>query len=272
MRPRPRTSRRRRRLGQHFLTDPRVLERQLEYADLRPDDVVLEIGPGLGVLTRRLAERVKRVVAVELDPAMIAELERQGLTAKNVNVVRGDAAKIDYRELGPFTKVVANLPYVASSPITFQLFRASFERAVLMYQWEFAVRMTAKPGDANYGRLAAACAYQAHAEILERVPPTAFTPPPEVTSALVRLTPHTKPPFLVGSRDSYAALLRVLFSTRRKTIRATLKRHYRGLGLASWPQVEAVLESTNVGERRPEELAPVELGRLDAALEASRHA
>ncbi|HLE48017.1 MAG TPA: 16S rRNA (adenine(1518)-N(6)/adenine(1519)-N(6))-dimethyltransferase RsmA [Candidatus Thermoplasmatota archaeon] len=271
MKPRPRTSRRRRRLGQHFLTDLRVLDRQLDYADLQPDDVVLEIGPGLGVLTRRLAERVARVVAVELDPAMIAELDRKGLATDNVHVVRGDAAKMDYRELGGFTKVVANLPYSASSPITFQLLRVPFRAAVLMYQLEFAERLTAAPGEPEYGRLAAACAYHARAEILERVPPGAFTPPPAVKSALVRLTPHGTPPFRVGSAESYAELLRVLFSTRRKTIRATLKRQHGELNLSPWSSVEGALDVLDVGERRPEELTPPELGRLDHALEALRH-
>lgn len=271
MRPRPRTSRRRRSLGQHFLTDRRVLERILGYADLAADDTVLEIGPGLGVLTRRLAETVRRVVALELDPTMIEELERQGLAAKNVQVIRGDAARFDYAALGPIDKVVANLPYSASSPITFQLFRVPFQRAVLMYQLEFAQRLTAAPGEADYGRLAAACAYHARAEILERVPPTAFTPPPEVKSAIVRLTPHARPPFAVGSPDSYSELLRVLFSTRRKTIRATLRRHHEEIGLPDWVAVDGALEALSVGDRRPEELTPPDLGRLDATLEALRH-
>ncbi|MBI2077809.1 MAG: ribosomal RNA small subunit methyltransferase A [Euryarchaeota archaeon] len=271
MRPRARTSRRRRSLGQHFLTDRRVLERIVGHADLLPEDTVLEIGPGLGVLTRRLSETVRRVIAIELDPAMVEEIERQGLTAKNVEVFRGDAARFDYASLGRIDKVVANLPYAASSPITFQLFRVPFTRAVLMYQLEFAQRLTAAQGTDDYGRLAAACAYHAKAEILERVPPTAFTPPPEVTSAVVRLTPHAKPPFPVGSPGSYAELLRVLFSTRRKTIRATLKRHHPELGHAQWAPVEAALNGLAVAERRPEELTPQELGRLDATLEALGH-
>lgn len=268
-RPGPRT---RRRLGQHFLTDARVLERQLGYAELAREDVVLEIGPGVGALTQRLAPRVRRVIAVELDPRMLAELERRGLTRQNVEIIHADAAKLDYSTLGPFNKVVANLPYAASSPITFRLLRTRFDLAVLMYQYEFAQRMVASPGSAEYGRLAAARAYYAQAELLERVPPGVFRPPPRVDSALVRLRPNPEPPFSVDSPESYENLLRVLFSTRRKTIRSTLRRGHKRLGISAWPPVEETLKARGFAERRPEELTPQELGALDVALGRLRRA
>lgn len=258
-------ARRRRRLGQHFLVDERVLERQLRYAELEPADVVLEIGPGLGALTRRLRELVRSVIAVELDPAMVRELRKRGLDDGRVRVVQADAAKLDYATLGPFDKVVANLPYSASSPITFRLLPVRFRLAVLMYQREFAERLAAGPEDPEYGRLSAARAYFADAEILERVPPGAFSPPPEVGSALVRLRPFLRPPFAVAGADSYLELLRVLFSTRRKTLRATLRKHAGALQLPR-ERVEAALERLGVGDRRPEELSPHELGALDVAL------
>lgn len=265
------TSRRRHRLGQHFLTDVRVLERQLRYAELAPTDTVLEIGPGLGVLTQRLRDRVQKVIAVELDPHMIEELRRRGLEDENVTLVHGDAAQLDYTRLGPFNKVVANLPYSASSPITFQLLRLKFERAVLMYQLEFAERLVANQDSSNYGRLSAARAYFADAEILERVPRGAFSPPPDVSSALVLLRPHATAPFPVGSPDSYLELLRIVFSTRRKTLRATLRKQHAELGYGQH-DVEAVLAALGVADRRPEEMTPAELGALDHALRATTRA
>lgn len=264
------TSRRRHRLGQHFLTDARVIERQIRFADLSESDVILEIGPGLGALTKRLLPLVSRVIAIELDPAMIEELERQGLTTKNLQLLKADAAEFDYASLGRIDKVVANLPYSASSPITFRLLRLPIERAVLMYQREFAERMVAPPRSEGYGRLAAAVAFYAKAEILERVPRTAFTPPPEVDSAIVRLTPHPKPPFPVHRPETYEELLRVLFSTRRKTVRSTLRRQHEEIGLHDWGRVEAVLAAVGFADARPEELTPEALGLLDLRLGALR--
>ncbi len=264
------TSRRRHRLGQHFLTDLRVLERQLRYAELNESDTVLEIGPGLGALTQRLREHVKKVIAVELDPGMLDELRRRGLEDEKTQLVQGDAARLDYSQLGGFNKVVANLPYSASSPITFQLLLTKFELAVLMYQLEFAERLVADQTSDNYGRLSAARAYFAEAKILERVPRGAFSPPPDVSSALVMLRPHAKPPFQVGSPESFLAFLRVVFSTRRKTLRSTLKKQHGELGFTA-EHVEAVLARLGVGERRPEEMTPAELGAVDHALSKVHH-
>lgn len=265
-------SRRRKRLGQHFLTEPHVLQRIIDYADLGPDDVVLEIGPGLGALTQRLAPRVKQVIAVELDPNMLQELERRGLGEGNVRLVHGDAARIDYAQLGRFNKVVANLPYSASSPITFALFEAEWDTAILMYQLEFAERLIADERDGEYGRLSAARAYHAKATLLERVGRGAFTPPPDVDSAIVRLERFKAPPFRVGSPPTYNELLRVVFSTRRKTLRATLRRHAASLGVADWDALERVLLELRLADRRPEELEPRQFGELDARLEGLRHA
>jgi 16S rRNA (adenine1518-N6/adenine1519-N6)-dimethyltransferase len=259
------TSRRRHSLGQHFLTDQRVLERQLRYAELSPNDVVLEIGPGLGALTKRLRDEVAKVIAIELDPQMLEELRRRGLEDERVQLVHGDAASLDYTQLGRFTKVVANLPYSASSPITFQLLRLPFELAVLMYQLEFAERLVADQSSADYGRLSAARAYFADARILEKVPRGAFSPPPDVSSALVLLRPFAKPPFAVGSPDTYLEMLRVVFSTRRKTLRSTLRKQHAELGY-SQETTERALERTGFSNHRPEELTPAELGSLDRAL------
>src|SRR2546422_67643 len=134
-------------MGQHFLVDARVAARQVAHAQIRRSDVVLEIGPGLGILTRLLGERAKRVVTIEAD-CRFAEYLRRNLP--DVEVIAGDTLKVDWP---PFNVMASNLPYQISSLVTFRLLEHAFERAVLMYQWEFARRMRAKPGTADYSRL-----------------------------------------------------------------------------------------------------------------------
>lgn len=258
--------RRRKALGQHFLRDARVADRQIEYAELEPDDVVLEIGPGTGFLTRRIAPRVARLIAIEKDSALAKSLLREFPESSNVRIVEADATRADLAAHGPFNKIVANLPYSVSSPITFQLLPLLWDRAVLMYQKEFADRLVAQVGHKDYGRLSAARAYFAAAEYLETVGRGAFQPPPEVSSAIVRLRRHRNPPFEVSSPTDYLELVRVLFSTRRKTIRSTLRHQARALGLASLDGVDPLLDAWGRGDARPEEVAPADLGDLSLRL------
>ncbi|MDD4162730.1 MAG: 16S ribosomal RNA methyltransferase A, partial [Methanothrix sp.] len=135
-------------LGQHFLMDRGAIMRIASYADLQPQDRVLEIGPGPGNLTDALAARAGHVYAVEIDGDLAAQLSGR---FSNVQVINGDALKV---ELPPYNKIVSNLPYQISSAITYRLLSRPFEKAVLMYQWEFARRMRAAPGSEEYGRLA----------------------------------------------------------------------------------------------------------------------
>lgn len=265
-----RTSRRRKALGQHFLTDSRVAERTLGFAELTPEDVVLEIGPGTGVLTRRLAPRVRRLVAVEKDAALARRLAAEFEGVANVEIVEADAVELDYATLGPFGKVVANLPYSVSTPITFRLLPLAWTTAVLMYQLEFAERLVAEVGRDAYGRLSAARAYFAQAELLERVPRTAFQPPPAVASGIVRLRRHRTPPFPVASPAGYLELLRLVFSTRRKTVRASLAHAPQAVGLHDAAAVDHVLEAWGRGGDRPERVPPVDFGRLSLLLAEAR--
>lgn len=268
--PPARTARRRKALGQHFLIDPRVADRQVARAELAPEDEVLEVGPGTGVLTRRIAPRVRRLVAVEKDAALVQRLRPEFAAATNVEIVEGDATEIDYAGLGRFNKVVANLPYSVSTPITFQLLPLDWDVAVLMYQLEFAERLVAEVGRKDYGRLAAARAYFATAELVERVPRTAFQPPPEVASGIVRLQRHRNPPFPVASPERYLELLRIVFSTRRKTLRATLRHQHAALGLPDGETAERVLETWGRGGERPERVPPADFGRLTLLLDEAR--
>jgi 16S rRNA (adenine1518-N6/adenine1519-N6)-dimethyltransferase len=202
--------------GQHILKDENIIRRQIEYAKLTGDETVLEIGPGLGALTFKLAKRSNLVVAIEKDLRMYSHLKDR--IPKNVSLVHADAMEADFPA---FDVVVANLPYQISSPVTFKLLKYKFLRAVLMYQREFADRMMAKCGDRNYSRLAVNVYYHANCRLLEYVPRTAFKPAPEVDSALIELIPR-KSPFSVKNEKLFFEVVKVLFSERRKKIKNSI--------------------------------------------------
>lgn len=245
-------------MGQHFLVDSRVAERQVAHASIGPSDVVLEIGPGLGILTRRLAERAKRVVAIEADRRFAAYL-RQNLP--EVDVIVGDALKVEWPS---FDVLASNLPYQISSPVTFRLLDHPFGRAVLMYQWEFALRMIAKPATADYSRLSVGVYRRASAAILERVPRNAFHPQPRVDSAIVRLDPRPSP-FPLEDPKRYDAVVDALFAHRRKTVENGLRLGWKTL--ASSPEaLEAFLPDVPHRTRRVEELSPEEIALVADAM------
>jgi 16S rRNA (adenine1518-N6/adenine1519-N6)-dimethyltransferase len=239
-----------RRKGQHFLFDKEIISRMSEYADLRSTDRVLEIGPGTGILTAFLAQRAGYVWAVEVDPALAEGLRGR---FRNVDVVRGDALKVD---LPDCNKIVSNLPYQISSQITYRLLKRSFDLAVLIYQKEFAQRMLAEPGQAMYGRLGMAVGYLCQGEILERVPRSAWRPVPQVDSAIVRLRRKETD---VDARG-FMSFVQGLFRQRRKKTRNALL----GMGF-SWKSIEQV-EATLL-DCRPEELSPDEAAHILVSLD-----
>ncbi|MGC9307430.1 MAG: 16S rRNA (adenine(1518)-N(6)/adenine(1519)-N(6))-dimethyltransferase RsmA [Thermoplasmatota archaeon] len=240
------------RRGQHFLVDDRVAERQVAYAALSRDDVVLEIGAGNGALTRHLAEVAGRVIAIEIDAELAVGLENM----ENVELVRRDALEVDFSALH-FNKVVANLPYQISSPVTFKLLEHSFDLGVLMYQKEFAERLVAAPGSDAYARLSVMAQYAADWELLETVSPGAFYPRPKIRSAIVRMTPRP-PLFSVVDEAVFAEVVRALFSHRRKKIRNGLL----AAGLIGREQLEAV----PYVDRRAEDLLPAQIGAISDAV------
>ena len=154
-----------RKTGQNFLIDKKVAEREVEHACIEKNDVVLEIGPGKGTLTTLLAERAQKVVAIEIDNNLFSELRE--FLPENVELIHGDALKIDFETLPKFNKIVSNLPFQISSPITFKFLNSVFSLAILIYQKEFADRMIAKPGSKNYSRLSVAVHYKAQCELIE---------------------------------------------------------------------------------------------------------
>ena len=209
------------RFDQHFLVDRKAIERIAGIIRVE-GRIVLEVGPGRGSLTEALLERGARVVAVEIDPGLVEMLSERFLREIGENrlvVVHGDAVSCP---LPGFDVVVSNLPYSASSKITFRLLETGFEEAVLMYQSEFADRMLAPAGTPECGRLSVMVqTYCAVGRVFD-VPPQAFSPRPKVRSTVLHIVPR-EPLFPIRDRDLYARVVRALFSHRRKTVRNSLK-------------------------------------------------
>jgi 16S rRNA (adenine1518-N6/adenine1519-N6)-dimethyltransferase len=238
-------------LGQHFLIDRDVTERIVHYSELKPDDKILEIGPGEGDLTQALAAHVERVYAVEVDPDLATNLCGR---IPNVNVINADALTV---ELPDYNKIVSNLPYQISSKITYRLLSRPFELAVLMFQREFSRRMQAKVGSKEYGRLAMVVGFFCEVEILECVPKTAFRPVPKVNSSIVRLRPREKRPEVDAM--TFMRLAEGLFRSRRKKVKKALA------AMDVSKEMLATLEPSTL-EKRPEELTPDEAAVIAGAI------
>jgi len=200
------------------VVDLGLLGRMVSYAGVSWEDEVLEIGAGIGNLTRLLAERSRKIIAIERDKRFVKALRERLKDHSNVKIVHGDVLRT---KLPKFNKVVANLPYGISSEVTFRLLDYDFELAVLMYQWEFAERLIAHPGSADYGRLTVNAYYRAEVELLEKVLPSAFFPQPKVFSAVVKLRPR-KPPFEIADERMFFDVVRALFQHRRQKVRNAL--------------------------------------------------
>jgi len=237
----------RKRKGQNFLVDERVANREIEYAQISKEDTVLEIGPGLGILTSRLVERAGRVIAIEYDRGLAKyNQERFG---NKLELIEGDALLIPFPA---FDKIVSNIPYNISSPLIFKILEHRFKLAVIMIQKEFAERMVAQPGDKRYSRLSIGTYYRADCELLEFVPRSRFWPAPEVDSMIIRLVPRD-PPFRVKDEKSFFELVDLLFKYRRKKIGTVLR--MSGIDAKS-------IEHLPYTDRRVDTLAPHEIGIL----------
>ena len=184
--------------GQNFLIDPHVLEKIVAAAEITPEDLVLEIGPGIGTMTQYLCEHAREVVAVEIDRNLIPILEDTLSAYDNVTILREDILKVDLTQIakerngGRPVKVVANLPYYITTPIIMELLESHVpvESITVMVQKEVADRMQAGPGTKDYGALSLAVQYHARPEVVAKVPPNCFLPRPTVGSAVIRLTRH----------------------------------------------------------------------------------
>ncbi|MEL7663798.1 MAG: 16S rRNA (adenine(1518)-N(6)/adenine(1519)-N(6))-dimethyltransferase RsmA [Methanosarcina mazei] len=242
---------------QHFLIDAGYLDRIVAAAELSPQDTVLEIGAGIGNLTERLARRAKKVIAVELDPALVSVLHDRFDAAENIEIIAGDALKVDFPE---FDKVVSNLPYSISSEITFKLLRHKFKLGVLMYQYEFAVRMVSPPGCKDYSRLTIDTFYFADASIVMKVPKGAFQPAPEVDSAVIKLIPRPTP-FEVRDETFFLQFVAAVFSQRRKKLRNAI---LNTSSLLKIPDIKEIVSQLpeDFMNKRAEDLTPEELASV----------
>ncbi|MEA3202759.1 MAG: rRNA (adenine1518-N6/adenine1519-N6)-dimethyltransferase [Thermoplasmata archaeon] len=259
--------RQRKDLGQHFLRDHQVLADVVAAADLRPGHRVLEVGPGPGNLTAALAAAVGpagKVVAIEADPRFAGALKGRW---PNVDVVEGDAVQTDLAALGRFDRIVANLPYLISGPITvafLDLLRHPETRwglAVLMYQKEFGERLLARAGDGAYGRLSVHAARWVHAAKVRDVAPGCFDPPPKVDSIVLALRPHAAPPFAVPDEAVWRAVVDGSFQQRRKQMRNTVPAAVAGLGVPV-ALAGSVLEEMGLAAERPEQVEPTVFAEL----------
>ncbi len=240
---------------QHFLKDKQVLDRIIEYGRLNKSDTVLEIGAGYGNLTQRLAEKAGRVIAYEVDTDLASPLNR----LDNVELISGDVMKQDFPH---FNKVVSNLPYSISSPVTFKLLTYKFELGILMYQHEFARRMVAVPGTKDYGRLSISIQYFSRIEILEVIPGKAFNPAPDVDSAIIRLEPRP-PPYTARNVEFFMKFIKAAFSHRRKRIKNAILNNADFLGI----ERDAIRKlPSDFLNRRAETFYPEELAALSDLL------
>ena len=247
-------TRARKSLGQHFLADTRIAGRILDAADLSSDDVIVEIGPGRGVLTKRMVNRVNRVVAVELDGELAEALPSRLDFPVNLTCVKADARDVDLTELiAPDTsyKVVANLPYYAANPIIRRLLESEPKPDVLvvMVQQEVAKNMVAQPGD--MGILSVATQFYARVKMVCSVSPKSFRPPPKVTSAVVRLDVLPAPAADVASEEGFFTVVRAGFAAPRKQLRNSLS---QGLGIDPIAGGRVLEEAGIDATRRPQTL------------------
>jgi 16S rRNA (adenine1518-N6/adenine1519-N6)-dimethyltransferase len=215
---------RRRALGQHFLHNPRILERIVAAVDPKPGELVLEIGPGRGALTWPLAAKARRVIAVEKDAALIPALEEQ--KPDNVTIIRGDALTVRFQDIlreagtAPPIKIAGNLPYSISGPFLFKFWeeRDLFSRGVFLLQKEVAERIAARPGTKDFAPLSILLQIAFEVKILFKVAPGAFVPPPKVDSALVSFDRRDKPLVDVPNWAGFRKFLNAAFAHRRKTL------------------------------------------------------
>ena len=212
--------------GQNFLIDAHVLQKIIAGAGVTKEDMVVEIGPGIGTMTQYLAESAGTVVAVEIDKNLLPILEETLEDYDNVTVINEDILKLDIQKLvderngGKPIKVVANLPYYITTPIIMGLFESHvpLENMTVMVQKEVAARMRSGPGTKDYGALSLAVQYYADPYVVANVPCNCFMPRPNVDSAVIRLTKHEKPPVYVEDETLMFKMIRAAFNQRRKTL------------------------------------------------------
>jgi len=254
------------RLGQNFLVDSGLLQRLVSYASLSDKDVVLEVGAGLGFLTRLLAQRCRRVLAVEIDSRLVKILKEQLSGLRNVELIESDVLEVS---IPSFNKVVSTPPYSISSPLLFWLLEKEFDCAVLAFQREFAERLNASVGCKEYSRLTVSTYYRADVELLDFVPKELFYPPPDVDSIVVRLKPR-KPPFRVADEKLFSELVQTLFTQRNRKVRKSIIPFLQRQGFGREEALK-IADSILFHDKRVREFAPEDFGAIANEVARKRH-
>lgn len=263
------------RLGQNFLVDENVIETILDTADINKDDIVVEIGSGLGFVTENLVNLAKKVYAVELDDDMIIELSK--IKADNLEIIHNDILKTDLSQFGSNLKIVANIPYYITSPILAHLLgeideldnknRNSVSQIVLMVQYEVAKRLCANENSMSkeFGLLSILAQFWSEVEIIKKVGAKSFFPAPKVDSAIVKLTVKNKPLLELSNYTFFRKVIKSCFATRRKNIKNSLVNS----GFAK-NAVEKTLKKLNINENiRGETLSIKQMGELSEVLKTN---
>ncbi|NTV51486.1 MAG: ribosomal RNA small subunit methyltransferase A [Candidatus Firestonebacteria bacterium] len=264
------------RLGQHFLADTSFLTPILDAAEITPQDAVVEVGPGKGILTKALCAQAGHVLALELDERLANHLhERLGLK-KNLEVRLQDARRVNWEETAAGlrargfaqVKLVSNLPYYLATQMVIHALAApqGCDRLVVMVQDEVARRMCAVPGGKDFSAYSVALQYYGVPSYIVKVPPQAFNPPPKVSSAVVRIDRRPAPPVVLSDPDAFFFIVHAMFTHRRKTVRRCLQGSAGVPGQADW---DRALEKAGIDfRRRPETLSIEELANIVSALQA----
>ncbi len=243
-------------LGQNFLIDENVIETAIEKSDINEEDLVIEIGPGLGTLTKYLLEKAGRVICVELDKKMIDILNERFFLYKNFEVINNDILKVDLNNIIDEAKekyslkkakIVANLPYYITTPIIMKLLenKINIESITVMIQKEVADRLAEIPGGKNTGAITYTVYYYGKTEKLLKVPKTAFIPEPSVTSEVIKINIRKEPPVKVEDEKAFFNLIKVSFLQRRKTLLNSLTNN----GISSKEELTEILRKLNIDER-----------------------
>jgi len=258
-------------LGQNFLTDVNILEGIAEAANITKDDLVLEVGPGLGSLTAELAERAGMVAAVEIDRRLIQVLKDTLKDYSNIEIIHGDILKINVQDElaaviaakgGKWSpealKIVANLPYYITTPVVMALLESGMrvKTMVFMVQKEVADRMRADPGGKEYGALSVAVQYYSKPSVVMEVPPSSFIPQPDVDSTVIKLDVYEKPPVELLEKDLFFRVVKAAFGQRRKTLVNALNN--AGCFNLGKEQIKGLLAKTGIGENQRGETLSIE--------------
>lgn len=258
-------------LGQNFLTDDTVLDDIVEGANITEEDYVIEIGPGVGTLTKELLKRAKKVTSIELDSKLIPILEEELSSYENFNLINNDALKVNYKELigdEKSVKVVANLPYYVTTPIIANLLndKLNIKSITIMIQKEVAERINGEPGTKEYGAFTLLAQYYCDTKIIRNVPPSCFIPAPKVDSIVIRLDKLEKPRVEVKDEKLFFNIIRQSFNMRRKTLWNSMK----SLGLSKELQEKAFDEAGINPTRRGETLTIEEFATLSNKVQEIR--